>query len=64
MRNVFNDSGCKFLFRYCPFFASVAAIKSESKNRNPAATVFQQFVRKTFPELLAGSLSSWVKRHF
>lgn len=37
-KNAFNNSDCKLLFKYCPFIAIEADVKSESKNYNPAAT--------------------------
>lgn len=57
-KNAFNNSDCKLLFKYCSFIAIEADVKSESKNYNPAATA-QQFIRKTFPEVLADALFSW-----
>lgn len=37
-KNAFNNLGCKFFFKYCPFIAVEADVKSEPKNYNPAAT--------------------------
>lgn len=63
-KNAFNNSGCKFLFKYCPFIATEADVKSESKNYNPATTALQQLVRKIFPEVLADVFSPGLRNTF